>query len=544
MALTVVDNRLILNEADSVTGWTATDGPTLFTSAPNPIESTGCLAMQVSNNIQDAYTTITSDNFTSGSLSIWMLDRAEFDTTANVGIGIQVGDGTNRIAYAVGGSDGTAFRHDTGPVKWACFILDLGKKPTNFATLAGSEASLNEAAITQVGVYYSTIVKSVGGADNCFWDIIRWADPGVGIEVYGGTVGTPEGLSTLAAADRSTGNQQAYGVIRELATGVYGVQGNINLGDNTSTNDTYINISGETIAFENRDLSAGNYYRFTVNGNGTGITDINADDSVFTVSAGANAQVNWSSSNATADSRNCVWSGFDRGVIIGGTGSVWTGNSFQGCGQVESAGASLANSAFVEYTGSESSSALFWNTTEDTNGRLDGCSFTSASDGVATHAIEFNTSMTNTSITLVDIDFNGYSTSNNQGNSVLNVLATTGTLTINVSGGSGTVSYDTAGATVSIVNAVNVTFTGMRDDTEIRIFAAGTETELAGIEEATDGTTDNRSFTAAISAGTVVDYRIVNLAYKIIEVYNFTWPTSTQSLPIQQQIDRNYNNPA
>lgn len=130
MAITIVDNRIILNEADATTGWTATDGPTVTTVAPDPVESTGCLAMQVSNTTENAYIAITSDDYSGGgSLFILMADRAEFDTTVNGGIGIQVGDGTNRIAYHVGGSDGTGFRHDVGAVKWASFQIDLANKP-------------------------------------------------------------------------------------------------------------------------------------------------------------------------------------------------------------------------------------------------------------------------------------------------------------------------------------------------------------------------------------------------------------------------------
>ena len=71
MAITIVDNRDILDECDSTTGWTATDGPTVFTAAPAPVETSGCLAMQASNAVQDAYTSITSDDYSSGgSLSV------------------------------------------------------------------------------------------------------------------------------------------------------------------------------------------------------------------------------------------------------------------------------------------------------------------------------------------------------------------------------------------------------------------------------------------------------------------------------------------
>jgi hypothetical protein len=468
MALTIEDNRSILNEADATTGWTSTDGPTVFTTAPAPMEAGGCLALQASNSVENAYIAITSDDYSGGgTLSIWIQDRAEFELAANTGIGIQVGDGTNRIAYSVGGSDGTAFRHDVGPVKWACFLLDLANKPANFVVLAGAEANLNEAAITQVGLYVETLVKSVGGADNVFWDIIRFADNGVGIEVYGGTVGTPETLSTLATADRSTANQAAHGIIRELGAGVYGVQGNINLGDNTSTNDTYIDIDGETIAWEDRGLSANNYYRFAVAGNGTGTTVILINASTLTVPTTASASFDSSDTNVSVDSTNSVYNNFDQGVTIGGAGDDWTGNTFNGCGVVTTTGSDMSNCKFNATVELADGSALFWNSTTDIDGLLDGTTFTKGS--LATHAIEFPTGMTNTTISLNNAVSTSYNASNAQNDSFFNVLATTGTLTINVSGGTGNFSYKTAGATVIIVEDPITVLVNIRDNNGVAL---------------------------------------------------------------------------
>jgi hypothetical protein len=90
---------------------------------------------------------------------------------------------------------------------------------------------------------------------------------------------------------------------------------------------------------------------------------------------------------------------------------------------------------------------------------------------------------------------------------------------------------------------VTLTFTGLRDNTEIRIYTAGTTTELAGIENATAGSPDARTFAAAIAGGTSVDYVIHNIDYESIRVESFTWPSTNQSLPVAQRFDRNFNNP-
>ncbi len=119
-----------------------------------------------------------------------------------------------------------------------------------------------------------------------------------------------------------------------------------------------------------------------------------------------------------------------------------------------------------------------------------------------------------------------------------------GTLTIGVSGGT-TPSIRNASGATTIVNAnVAVTFDKMKDNTEVRIYSAGTKTELAGVENATAGSQDNRNFVASIAASTSVDYTLVNLLFEIIRVEDFTWPTVATTLDQQQRLDRNFENPA
>lgn len=458
MALTVVDNRIVLNQADNNTGVTSSSTADVFTADPFPIEATACLGMAVSNSTDDAYWSITSDNYSlGGSISIWVQDNGAMDTKVNGGVQIIAGDGTNRIGYHVGGSDATGFRHDQGPVKWTGYLLDLANKPTNFTVYAGAEASLNEAAITQVGVAFKTLSKAVGGATNCFWDISRFADPGVGINVYGGTIGTPETLATLAATDRSTGNLQGLNIIRALGAGVYGIQGNINLGDPSGTNNLYLDIISETIVFESRTLSANNFYRFNIVSNATGSTTIQILSSSF-VSTNSSVQINVNDNDLNSIIiNNNSFSGIDQGINCL-VSQDWKDNNFASCGIITTTGSDFRGSSFTDSIVTAGTGSLFWNSTVDPDGFLDECSFTRGS--ILNHAIEFPTGMTNQSITLRNIDFTGYNASNAQNDSTINVLATSGTLTINVIGGSGNVSYKTAGATVSVVqNPVTTTIT-------------------------------------------------------------------------------------
>jgi hypothetical protein len=112
--------------------------------------------------------------------------------------------------------------------------------------------------------------------------------------------------------------------------------------------------------------------------------------------------------------------------------------------------------------------------------------------------------------------------------------------------GGGTFDYFTAddGTQYTVPATTTVTFTNIKDDTEVRVYATGTTTEIAGTENATTGSPDDRSFAWSADAGTVVDYVLINVAgWQIIRVEGYTVPSSNTSLPIQQVIERNYSNP-
>lgn len=85
-----------------------------------------------------------------------------------------------------------------------------------------------------------------------------------------------------------------------------------------------------------------------------------------------------------------------------------------------------------------------------------------------------------------------------------------------------------------------LTLTGLQNPSEVRIFDAGTTTQLAGEEDITDGTF---SWNYDVDAVTAVDIAILSLGYQNTRLLNYTLSTSSDvSLPIQQVIDRQYSN--
>lgn len=72
---------------------------------------------------------------------------------------------------------------------------------------------------------------------------------------------------------------------------------------------------------------------------------------------------------------------------------------------------------------------------------------------------------------------------------------------INVSGGGSTPTYrngTSTSATTTVNNNISITLTGMIDNTEVRVYAEDTITELAGIENVVDGSLNDRCFTFAL----------------------------------------------
>ena len=92
-----------------------------------------------------------------------------------------------------------------------------------------------------------------------------------------------------------------------------------------------------------------------------------------------------------------------------------------------------------------------------------------------------------------------------------------------------------AGVSVTFSLSNSLTLTGLEAGTEVRVYDAGTTTELAGIES-TSGT-----FNTSVSVSSV-DIVIFNLNFIAIRLTGVDTSTD-RTIPIQQQEDRQYENP-
>lgn len=207
---------------------------------------------------------------------------------------------------------------------------------------------------------------------------------------------------------------------------------------------------------------------------------------------------------------------------------TYTDMVFNRCGTIAQNSAYLSGCSITASTGS---AAIL----SSNPGRFSGCAFTSSGTG---HAIEITTPGT---YTFVGNTFSGYGSAGTTDAAVYNNSG--GAVTLNISGGGSTPTVrNGTGASTTVNNNVSVTVSGLRDNTEVRVYSAGTTTEIAGIEAATAGSTDNRSFTFSVASGVSVDIRIHALSYEHEDILAFS-TTSDTSLPVKQRFDRNYKNP-
>ena len=120
-----------------------------------------------------------------------------------------------------------------------------------------------------------------------------------------------------------------------------------------------------------------------------------------------------------------------------------------------------------------------------------------------------------------------------------------GLVTLNITDSGTTPTVRNAASSTTVVNNnTSVTFTGMKDNTEVRVYNASTGAEVAGIENATAGTVDNRSFNFSAASGLSVNYVLHNWSasapdYESIRVNGYVIPGTATSIAVQQRIDRN-----
>ena len=143
------------------------------------------------------------------------------------------------------------------------------------------------------------------------------------------------------------------------------------------------------------------------------------------------------------------------------------------------------------------------------------------------------TTLTNVVCTGI-VDFSNAGTYTLDGCSLSEVTNSSGgSVVLNLTNGS--VVTTNTGPNTTVNNVSTLTLTGLQPNSEVRVYDAGTTTELAGVENS------SITFTANISASSV-DIVIHSLGYEYQKIEGAN-TSSNLTLPIQQRVDRNYRNP-
>lgn len=98
--------------------------------------------------------------------------------------------------------------------------------------------------------------------------------------------------------------------------------------------------------------------------------------------------------------------------------------------------------------------------------------------------------------------------------------------------------FSSYGTVQTVSESYSMTLTGLKSGSEVRIYKSSDMTELTGIESSTSTFTWNFSYTASYE----VEIIILHLEYQYIRLTNINVVASDITIPIQQVIDRNYEN--
>ncbi len=311
---------------------------------------------------------------------------------------------------------------------WLRAWIDISRTPD-----ATGGTALNEANAQYFGPIIS--LPTVGGtSQNLIMDAIDHTTTGLSLT---GTSGVWQDF--LTADEDNTTNK--YGVVNSISGIIY-CRARLTLGTASSL---VFNDSNFTIVFPQQNTVADNFMGITVDLQNAS-TNIDWASGVINSPGTKKGDLVITGTSGDFDATGMALSGLR--LITLTSASSFLSSSFTSCGQITGAGAIFTNNTVSGYTGATDTSAFVWDVATDPDGYLDGTSFTKGSG--TTHAIEFGTSSP-TTMTLVNVDFSGYNVSDGQNDSAIHIKRTTGTVTINIDGGT-TPSYKTDGATVTIVS--------------------------------------------------------------------------------------------
>ena len=396
---------------------------------------------------------------------------------------------------------------------------------------AAASASLTNGSPGANPQFFGAQIVTNGTAKdiNFACDAIRY---GTGYYITDGDATTP--ITFASASQDNDTNANKYGIFTAIPGG-FAQKGRFVIGQtNTGTpTQAYFNDSNTSVVFSDTEYAKSDFTQIIVDHPST---FAKFENITFTGIGTQNpGQINFLDSSTSGELTNCLINQIGTTQLQANiTGSsIWLQ-----CSTVNQSGSLIRSSRFNDT--SAPTSALV----SDRPDRVTSTAFIGNADLNEKHGIEI---IVTGSYVFSANTFTNYISGSSSGSALLfNPPGGTGDLTLNVVDGGDAPSFtNLSSGTVTINENVSVALTNMNPFTEVRVYRAGTNppVEIAGIENITAGSPVSSSFTFSDQAGNIVDIAIHNLQYEHIRLANFTIPSSNTTVPISQQLDRNYSNP-
>jgi hypothetical protein len=514
-AVAVVFDGTRLTAADATTGFTA-DSATPTQETDYFYQGTASVSAQVKTAETGFYYNPGGANLSSPQ-RVWLLKAIITNPAALDGNGLlsRIGHLLPTPAYHVY----NIYSASTYPIQGGWQIIPIDPNVSVHRT--STVGSPNLASVTWMGLRADCSVTAK--APNLAMDAVDVITNGTGLTLTGGDGGSTDGtFNDFVTSDEGTSGNR-WGVV-STREGVLYVNGVLTIGTATATEFT---DSNRVLVFPSSRVDTG--FCGVDFGLQSASTIITVSNSVF---RGRGTQ-------GTPDTRpDYTVTGTSGTLSI--TGSTF--NTFRNIDLTSKAtftscsflsGLKLTQSSGVltscVISGATTGDGVAFITSDDPS-KISGCSFI-FSDG---HAIEITTTGT---YTFSGNQFSGYGSAGTNDAAIYNNSG--GAVTLNITGGGSTPTVRNGSGASTTVNAnVQVTLTGLKNPSEVRVFSAGTTTEISGTggENITSGT-----HVFSISSGQSVDIVILALGFQNMRILSYS-TTADATIPISQVIDRQYAN--
>jgi len=549
----VTDNRTNISTGESATGWEDIGGTALAVDTEITYDTyTGSIG-QYATTTRDAtmYNNGGIGLFTSGDHGYLLVNCGVvslLDTKLLGGLTVRVTGATitDWAEFELFGSDDypTAFAGG-----WIQIVVDIDELLANPTNTNGTPPTVGN--IQRFGVTFITATVMPRMTDNIWTGgFKRLPSNTAAIIIEGRDSGTTDwNLSSVAAVAAV----KLSAVLLTGAGGSFVCRGPIQFGINDTTTHAFLETN-KTLLFDSQEVMLDGFYNLSALGNSGGTTNVTFGIKSGTGNDATGAQGGLIQAESTFARFNMDFNDPD----IDGANFYGVTFNHGDVFNLDDVAVDVASSLYIDVTSALVSGSKQVRVSAVAPNTADGVAFMKTddmaniayslfthSDG---HAIEL-TAATPVSQANVGNQFSGYTnTIDSTDAAILNSAA--GALEISSSAGSDleTSSYrNTGGGSVVITNDISITFELLQDDTEVRVYEAGTSTEIFGIEVANivsgkDGTRFQATWSS--SAGNSVDYVIHHWSgsapfYQTVRVNGFTVPSSDTTIDINQLINRN-----